>query len=75
MKEMTELEALAEAARQWGARGTVTLRPGRPTRKGPRGRLARYRCTVGNGRAEGQGHTWREAFADAARSDDWGLRD
>jgi len=71
MKDMTREQALAEAVRRWGASGTVKFRP--PGRGGAqRGRLARYCCTVGNGRGafrsvEGQGHTWREAFADTAR--------
>ncbi len=72
MKDMTEKQALAEAVRMWGASGAVRLRtdstsPGRVLR----GRLARYRCVVGDGglgkhrSIEGQGDTWREAFLDA----------
>jgi hypothetical protein len=74
MKEMTQKEAQAEAVRRWGSRGTVTFRSRR--RNGRGGRLARYCCTVGNGHpgsvrsVEGQGNTWREAFEDAARSDE-----
>ena len=70
MKDMTQEEALAEAVRRWGASGTIRFRPSPPGRT-HRGRLARYCCTVGNGIAgsfysvEGQGNTWREAFADA----------
>jgi hypothetical protein len=69
-KDMTEKQAQAEAVRRWGAEGTVTFRPPRAGRA-PRGRLARYCCTVGNGvpgsfhSVEGQGHTWREAFEDS----------
>ena len=72
MKDMTQKQALAEAIRRWGPSGTIRFRPTR--RDGsPRGRLARYCCTVGNGRngsfrSEGQGNTWREAFADASSS-------
>ena len=73
MDDMSEEEARAEAKRRWGPSGAVRLRveaahPGRSTR----GRLARYRCTVGDGSlgkectVEGQGNTWREAFDDAA---------
>ena len=70
MKDMTETEARAEAIRRWGPRSTIEFRPSRSS-NGRRGRLARYRCTVANGdrrssySIEGQGNTWREAFADA----------
>jgi hypothetical protein len=71
MKDMTDDEARAEAVRRWGPGGAIRLsndiqRPGRVRR----GRLARYRCMVGNGNlgkgcsAMGQGDTWREAFLD-----------
>jgi hypothetical protein len=68
-KDMTQEEAQAEAIRRWGSSATAVYRA--PRRDGVHGRLARYCCTVGNGRAggypvEGQGNTWREAFADAA---------
>ena len=71
--DMTEQEAQAEATRRWGAAGTAKHRPlhlGRANR----GRLARYCYTVSNGlapvstRVEGQGNSWREAFADARAS-------
>ncbi len=68
---MTLEQAQAEALRRWGRGGAVRLRPTPAARNGKEpGRLARYRCTVGNhglGRAcsiEGQGDTWRAAFAD-----------
>ena len=70
MKDMTQKEALAEAVKRWGAAGTIHFRRMAPDRQ-RRGRLARYPCTVGNGivdsyrSVEGQGNTWREAFADA----------
>lgn len=72
MKDMTRKEAMAEAIRRWGPTGTIRFRPA-PWSKGNRrqGRLARYCYTVGNGdlgklcSIEGQGNTWREAFADA----------
>ena len=70
MKDMTEKEARAEAIRRWGPSGTIEFRPSRSI-NGRRGRLARYCCTVANGdlgssySIEGQGDTWREAFADA----------
>lgn len=70
MKDMTEAEARAEAIRRWGPSGTIEFRPSRSS-NGHRGRLARYPCTVANGdrgsfySIEGQGNTWREAFADA----------
>jgi hypothetical protein len=72
VKDMTQKQALAEAVRRWGAGGAVRFRAtaARNGQKG-RGRLARYRCTVGNGglgkyrSIEGQGDTWREAFDDA----------
>jgi hypothetical protein len=72
MKDMTEKQALAKAVRLWGASGTIRYRP---THRmgGPRGRLARYCCTVAGYAGafqpiQGQGNTWREAFADAAVS-------
>jgi len=70
MKDMTQKEAQAEALRRWGPSGRITFRPTRADRL-CRGRLARYCCIVGNGvngsfySVEGQGNTWREAFADA----------
>ncbi len=70
MKDMTQKQAQAEAVRRWGASGTIRFLPSRQGRI-QRGRLARYCCTVGNGAVgsfysvEGQGNTWREAFADA----------
>jgi len=70
MKDMTQKQAQAEAVRRWGPNGTVEFRPPRSI-KNHRGRLARYCCTVGSGAGrsfdsvEGQGNTWREAFADA----------
>src|SRR5262249_62262478 len=48
MKDMTQEEARAEALRRWGAAGTIEFHPPR-RRRGLRGRLARYACTVGNG--------------------------
>jgi hypothetical protein len=71
--DMTEEEAQAEATRRWGTSGTAKHRPLHPSR-GNRGRLARYCYTVSNGlasvsaRVEGQGNSWREAFADARAS-------
>jgi hypothetical protein len=70
LKDMTQEQAQAEAIRRWGLSATAIYRPSRRT-DGGHGRLARYCCTVGSGRAggypvEGQGNTWREAFADAA---------
>ena len=72
MKDMTQKEARAEAISRWGEGGTIRFRPA-PVRKGQRGmgRLARYRYIVGNDglgklhSIEGQGDSWREAFADA----------
>jgi len=70
MKDMTLKQAQAEAVRRWGPSGTIEFRP-IPSGRIRRGRLARYACKVGNGvegsfrSVEGQGHTWREAFADA----------
>ncbi len=73
MRDMTDKQALAEAIRRWGPGGAIRRNradsgaPGRVLR----GRLARYRCVVGNGNLgkncsiEGQGDTWREAFDDA----------
>jgi len=72
MKDMTEEQALAEAIRRWGASGAIRLRThSSASGRVRRGRLARYRCVVGNGglgrdcSIEGQGDTWREAFLDA----------
>jgi len=73
MADMTEEQALAEARRRWGDTGAVRVRPPAVTTRsgGVRGRLARYRFVVGNydlGKrcsVQGQGDTWREAFADA----------
>ena len=72
MGDMTEEQALAEARRRWGNTGAVRERAAAVTnRDGMRGRLARYRYVVGNfdlGKrcsVQGQGDTWREAFADA----------
>jgi len=70
MTDMTQEQARAEAFRRWGAAGTIEFHPPRRPRAF-RGRLARYACKVGNRGAggfhseEGQGDTWREAFADA----------
>lgn len=65
---MTLEEAREEAVRRWGITAVVEFRPARSPQS-RRGRLARYRCTVGNRDAyhsiEGQGETWIEAFADA----------
>ena len=68
---MTQKQALAEAQLRWGPSGSTRLRTG-PQGEGrlARGKLARYRCIVGNGYLKracsflGQGHTWREAFED-----------
>jgi hypothetical protein len=72
MKDMTEKQALAEAVRRWGASGAIRLRTNSSASgRVQHGRLARYRCMVGNGglgtdcSVEGQGNTWREAFLDA----------
>ncbi len=72
MKDMTEEQALAEAKKRWGASGAIRLRTDSSTSgRVHRGRLARYRCVVGNGglgkdcSIEGQGDTWEEAFLDA----------
>ena len=70
MKDMTQAQAQAEAIRLWGPGGRIRFLPSRVNRI-QRGRLGRYSCIVGNGVAgslysiEGQGNTWREAFADA----------
>jgi len=70
MKDMTEKQAQAEAFRRWGATGTIKFRSSSANRI-QRGRLARYCCTVSSCQVrslysvEGQGNTWREAFADA----------
>ena len=70
MDDMTPDQAQAEALRRWGAAGRIEFHP--PRRPGAsRGRLGRYACKVDNGggtrsvSVEGQGNTWREAFADA----------
>jgi hypothetical protein len=72
MKDMTEEQALAETRLRWGAGGAIRLRTNTSASgRVRRGRLARYRCVVGNGSLgkncsiEGQGNTWREAFLDA----------
>ena len=73
MRDLTEQQALAEARRRWGDTGAVRERPAPVTARsgGVRGRLARYRFVVGNldlGKhcsVQGQGDSWREAFADA----------
>jgi hypothetical protein len=72
MKDMTKEQALAEAIKRWGVTGSVRLRThSSGSGRVERGRLARYRCVVGNGNLgkncsiEGQGDTWREAFLDA----------
>jgi hypothetical protein len=70
MKDMTPQQAQAEAVRRWGATATIKFRPSNAGRI-QRGRLARYCCTVTSCEVrspysvEGQGNTWREAFADA----------
>jgi hypothetical protein len=70
MKDMTLQQAQAEAVRRWGSTGTIKFRPSSAGLI-QRGRLARYCCTVTNCEVrsaysvEGQGNTWREAFADA----------
>lgn len=66
--DLTREQALAEAVRRWGPGAYVEYRPPRHGGEFP-GRSARYRCKVGNGalhlpRLEGQGDTWRRAFAD-----------
>ena len=66
MKDMTLKQARAEAVKRFGPTGAIRERT--PAANGGqvgRGRLARYRCIVGNATIEGQGHTWREAFEDA----------
>lgn len=72
MREMTNEQALAEARRRWGNSGSIReLQAGPSARPGARGRLARYRFTVGDGHlgprctVQGQGDSWRDAFADA----------
>ncbi len=69
---MTHIEATKEAVRRWGPSGWARFRPGPQSKTNARpGRLARYRYAVGSGplndatTVEGQGDTWREAFADA----------
>ena len=70
MKDMTRKQAEAEAVRRWGATARIKFRPSNSGRT-QRGRLARYCCTVSSCEVrslysvEGQGDTWREAFADA----------
>jgi hypothetical protein len=75
MEDMTAEEAQAEAVRRWGESGAIRTRQDTAsTVRNGRGRLARYRFTVGNGylgkacSVQGQGHTWREAFDDARPS-------
>ena len=70
VKDMSPTQAQAEAVKRWGTTGAIRARP--PSiRKGAPGRLAPYRCIVGNGglgrscSVMGQGDTWRDAFADA----------
>ena len=72
MKDMTQKQAKEEAQKRWGRGGAIRLRTDGPaTGRVRKGRLARYRCVVGDGdlgkhrSIEGQGHTWREAFLDA----------
>lgn len=72
MRDMTNEQALAEARRRWGSTGTIRELPARPSvRPGMRGRLARYRFTVGDANlgprctVQGQGDSWRAAFDDA----------
>jgi hypothetical protein len=71
MRDMTDEQAKQEAQRRWGKSGAVSVRPPSANERGGRGRLARYRYSVGNhglGTActvKGMGHTWREAFDDA----------
>lgn len=74
MKEMTAAEAKVEAERQWGPGGAIhELRATWSKRNGRQGRLRPYRFTVGNNglgptcSVKGQGDSWRQAFADAAR--------
>jgi hypothetical protein len=72
MTDMTREEAEVEAARRWGRSGTIKYRPLHAKRRSL-GRLARYCYTVSNGLngscacVEGQGNSWREAFADARK--------
>ena len=76
-QDLTQKQALAKAIRLWGASGTIRYRP--THRAGsPRGRLARYCCMVAGYAGafqpvQGQGNTWREAFADAAAFQDLNL--
>ena len=72
-----EEQAKQEAQRRWGKGGAVSARPPPANEShGGRGRLARYRFSVGNhglGKActvKGMGHSWREAFEDA-REQTW----
>ena len=71
MKDMTEGQARAEALKRWGSGGAIRFRPPRiADGRSSLGRLAPYRCCVGNGRLGractliGHGDTWRAAFAD-----------
>ena len=71
VKDMTDKQAQAEAEKRWGSRGAIRYRPAVVARPNGRpGRLARYAYTVGNGglgkscSIQGQGDTWRAAFAD-----------
>ena len=72
VRDLTESQAAAEAIRRWGQSGAIRLRSdGTGLGSVKRGRLARYRCTVGDGglgeyrSMEGQGDSWLEAFLDA----------
>jgi hypothetical protein len=72
MKDMTEKQARAKAIRLWGVSGNIRYRPANRN-SSTRGRLARYCCIVGGYAGafqpvQGQGNTWREAFADAIHS-------
>ncbi|MBK7864908.1 MAG: hypothetical protein IPJ65_41190 [Archangiaceae bacterium] len=72
-RDLTDQEALLESKRRWGDSGAVRQRAPSPSPRGPPGRLARYRYTVGDGRLGaacreiGYGNTWREAFAAVSR--------
>jgi hypothetical protein len=72
MRDMTNEQALAEARRRWGSSGKVRQLGSPSERPGTRGRLARYRFTVGNNdlgpscTIKGQGDSWRAAFDDSA---------
>ena len=67
LDDMTHEQAKAEAVRRWGPSGRALLRHSFNGKRTTPGRLAPYRYSVGKqGTIYGQGHTWREAFADAA---------